>query len=327
MKNKLLYITNFLTCILLIVCFFRIGGLQREIEKTNNNLSSYYNIIQSNISNIGSSVRYELEQAGNLVTEGGYDISSIDTENFTATLSCFIVPKEYNPDITKVSVICNDDEYPMSLENGKYIADIEVPVFYNSRVTAVHMNDNGTIRTQQLNWYADPKGDMLPQISAQASGTVSSLRDNGIATRKYSQDINVDIFYPAEDFTLKSAQLVAEIDSKEVYRKNVEWTSVHSSSGEPVEPYDSYAPLADDWVMGFAEFEENFDVPYNSNICIYLEFRDNMGLIYRNILDDVTIADNGEPVDNNIYGGGAQSDIYTSDGKPLYLKMNDEEYN
>lgn len=326
MKEKLLYISNICMCILLLISFFRIGGLKKEIERIDSNMSNYYSMTQSSINSISSSVRYEMEQAANLITEGGCEISAVDTENLTATLSCHIVPKEYNPDITTVSVICNNTQYPMTLDNGKYIADIEVPMFYSSRVTAVNMEDNGTIRTQQLNWHADPKDDMLPQISAHASGSVSSMRDNGVAARKYSQDINVDIFYPTEAFPLKSAQIVAEIDSKEVYRKDVEWVSVHSSRGEPVEPYDTYAPLADDWIMCFAEFEENFDVPYNSNICIYIEFKDNMGLIYRNILEDVTIADNGEPIDNNIYSG-SQSDIYSADGKPLYLKMNDEEYN
>jgi len=206
------------------------------------------------------------------------------------------------------------------------VAKIEIPVFSNSRVTAVHFKDNGTIRTQQLDWYVNPKDDMLPQITAHASGTVSSLRDNGVATRKYSQDINVDIYYPNADFTLKSAQVVAEIDNKEIYRKDVEWTDAHSSRGEQVKPYEAIAPLDDGWIMCYAKFEEIFDVPYNSNICIYIEFKDNTGLIYRNVLDDVTIADNGEPIDNNIYGG-YKSDIYTSDGKPLYLKMNDRAYN
>lgn len=326
MKNKLLYVINILCCVLLVISFFRIGSLKKEIERIDNNMSNYYSMTQSSINSISSSVRYEMEQAANLITESDCGISAVDTENFTAILSCHIVPKEYNPDVTNVTVTCNGTQYPMTLENGKYIANIEVPMFYNSRVTAVNLEDNGTIRTQQLNWYIDPKDDMLPQISAHASGTVSSMRDNGVATRKYSQDVNVDIFYPTEDFQLKSAQIVAEIDNKEIYRKDVEWADVHSGRGEQVEPYANYAPLADDWIMGFAKFEETFDVPYNNNICIYIEFKDNMGFIYRNVLDDVTIADNGEPIDNNIYSG-SQSDIYTADGKPLYLKMNDEEYN
>jgi len=326
MKDKLLYITNILSCILLIICFFRIGSLNSKIDIIENNMSNYYNMTQSSINSISGSVRYELEQAANLVTEISCSVTDVNIEKETAILDCFIVPKEYNPDITTVSVICNDKEYPMVLENDRYVAKIEIPVFSNSRVTAVHFKDNGTIRTQQLDWYVNPKDDMLPQITAHASGTVSSLRDNGVATRKYSQDINVDIYYPNADFTLKSAQVVAEIDNKEIYRKDVEWTDAHSSRGEQVKPYEAIAPLDDGWIMCYAKFEEIFDVPYNSNICIYIEFKDNTGLIYLNVLDDVTIADNGEPIDNNIYGG-YKSDIYTSDGKPLYLKMNDRAYN
>ncbi|MBQ7816994.1 MAG: hypothetical protein IJ339_06545 [Oscillospiraceae bacterium] len=287
-------------------------------------MSNYYNMTQSSINSISGNIRYELEQSANLITDSGYEITSVDIENQTATLSCFILPKEFNPEKTTVNIVCNDTEYPMTCNNGKYTADITLPMFHNSHVTAVHLIDNGTVRTQQLNWRVFPKDDMMPQITAHAGGSVSSMRGNGVATRKYSQTVSADIYYPTANFKLESAQIVARIDNKEIYRKEVEWTDAHSSRGEPATPYD--APLDENWIMCSTEFEESFEVPYNSNICIYIEFKDNMGLVYRNMMDDVTIADNGEPINNNIYGG-YQSDIYTADGKPLYLKINDEEYN
>lgn len=319
MKEKWQKILNIFSLVLLIFCAVKISSLENDIANLKNTVNNNNSMLQNSIDNINGSVRYELKQAANLVTDSDYEVISANIENATAALSCYIIPKEYNPDTTAVSLVSNGTEIPMEYENGRYIAEITVPLFDTFSVESVHFIDNGTIRTQKLNWQSDPKEYVLPQITSHASGSVTSRREDGFAERTYNQSIFIDISIPAENIEIVKAELVAETDYKETFRKNLEWAITHTDT-ENGKPFTHGLTTCD------ATLDEKFEVPFNSNFRMYTELTDNMGLVYRNIIEDVTIADNGEPMDNYNYMG-YEADIYTSDGKPLYLKANDSEYN
>ena len=319
MKEKRQKIFNILYFVLLVICVVKINSLQNYIENLERAINNESSMLRSSIDSISSNVRYEMEKAENLVTDSDFSVKDADVANNTVTLSCYIVPKEYNPDVTQASILCNGAQWPMNYENGRYVAEITADLFKVVNVDSVQFNDNGTIRTHQLNWYLDPKDKLLPQIFAHNSGSVRCGKEEGFAKREYNQTINMDIEIPAENIEIVKAELVAYTDYKETFRKEIEYTVEHT---------DTYngKPLTKGYTVCTAELSESFDIPFNSNFRLYTELTDNTGLVYRNVIDDVTIANNGEAVDNYNYIG-YESDIYTSDGKPMYLKENDVEYN
>ncbi|MBQ6895771.1 MAG: hypothetical protein IJN69_01000, partial [Oscillospiraceae bacterium] len=157
MKEKWQKILNIASFVLLVVCVVRIGWLENEMSNLRNTMNNEYHMIQNSIDAISSNVRYEMEQAANLLSDSGWNTDGLNIEDKTATFSCYVVPKEYNPQKTAATLICNGTAYPMILQNGRYTAEITIPIFEESTVNNVQFTEDGTIRTQQLDWYINPR--------------------------------------------------------------------------------------------------------------------------------------------------------------------------
>ena len=162
MKDRWQKIINILTLLLLIVCFVKIGWLQNDIQNLKNTVNNNRSMLQSSIDSISSNVRYEMEQANNLLSDSSWNTGGLDVENKTATLYCYVVPKVYNPEKTVATIIHNGNEVPMTLENGRYVAEFAVSLFDDCNIENVQFREDGTIRTQQLNWMLNPRYDLVP---------------------------------------------------------------------------------------------------------------------------------------------------------------------
>ena len=75
-------------------------------------------------------------QERNLLTTGQWQCGEVDFEKKTAEVICTIVPKEYTPGSTQVSILCNEREWEMAYQDSEYTAKIEVPLFERSEVSA-----------------------------------------------------------------------------------------------------------------------------------------------------------------------------------------------
>ena len=173
MKGKLQITINILSLILLVVCFVKISGLQNEVRRLQNDVNNSQSMLQSSINSISSNVSYEMEQANNLLSDSSWSTGGLDIQNKTAVFSCYVVPKVYNPEKTAATIIYNGTEVPMTLENGRYTAEITVPVFDDCNIDNVQFSEDGTIRTQQLNWRINPRYDMVPAAYVNYSGSSS----------------------------------------------------------------------------------------------------------------------------------------------------------
>ena len=134
MKDRWQKIFNVVSLILLVVCFMRIGGLKDDIRNLKNDVNNTQSMLQSSIDSISSNVRYEMEQANNLLSDSSWNTGGLDIENKTATLYCYVVPKVYTPEKTVATIMHNGNEIPMTLENGRYVAEFDVPLFNNCTI-------------------------------------------------------------------------------------------------------------------------------------------------------------------------------------------------
>ena len=302
MKEKWQKIFNIVSVVLLVICTVRIGGLQNDIQNLKNTVYSEYNTLHNSINSISSSVGWELEQANNILSDSGWETGNLNMEDKTVIFHCYIVPKVYNPEKTAASIICNGKEVPMTLENGRYTADILLPLFDESSMETVQFAEDGTIRTQQLNWHINPRYDMVPTAYVYYSGESSQNYKGEKITRRYRGSVEIDFEHKNFGGEMKDAQVVLLVNGKEQWRHKPVLEELHR----------------DDYTAIYAgDIEYSFELKRGDTVKMYAEVTDENGWRYRSVLEDVTIGEKGDPIPNNDLHP-AEADIYDADGSLLF---------
>ena len=302
MKEKWQKILNIASFVLLVVCAVRIGWLENEMSNLRNTMNNEYHMIQNSIDAISSNVRYEMEQAANLLSDSGWNTDGLNIEDRTATFSCYVVPKEYNPQKTAAQIICNGTAYPMLLQNGRYTAEITIPIFEESTVNNVQFTEDGTIRTQQLDWYINPRYDMVPAAYVNYSGESRHNYEGADITRTYSGALEIDFEHKGIVELDKEAEIVFLINGREEWRHR------------PVleEQY------TDEYIAHYtAPIEQSFELKRGDTIKMYAEITDSNGWKYHSVIEDATIGEKGNPIPNREHYH-AEADIYDAGGKLLF---------
>ena len=215
MKDRWQKIINILTLLLLIVCFVKIGWLQNDIQNLKNTVNNNRSMLQSSIDSISSNVRYEMEQANNLLSDSSWNTGGLDVENKTATLYCYVVPKVYNPEKTFATIIHNGNEVPMTLENGRYVAEFAVSLFDDCNIENVQFREDGTIRTQQLNWMLNPRYDLVPTAYVYYSGESKQNYEGEKITRSYKGAVEIDFEHFDETAILETKTAMPDRNADE----------------------------------------------------------------------------------------------------------------
>ena len=302
MKDKWQKIINIVTLVLLIVCVVRISGMEKELGQLRNTVNNTQSMLQSSINSISSNVRYEMEQANNLLSDSSWNTGGLDMENKTATLYCYVVPKVYNPDKTVATIIHNGNEIPMTLENGRYVAEFAVPLFDNCNIENVRFKEDGTIRTQQLNWSINPRYDMVPTLYANFSGESRQNYQGDKITRTYKGAVEIDFEHKNFVKEMEEVEVVLLVNNKEQWRHKPVLEEVHK--GDYVTIY-------------MADIEYSFDLNRGDTVKMYTEVIDENGWKYRSVLEDCTISDKGNPIHNREHYH-AEAEIYDADGTLLF---------
>ena len=302
MNNKLQKLLNIVMCILLVLCFMQMNTMNQELKSLRNTMNNQYNSIQNSVNAISSNVRNQMEEANNLLTDSGWSTGGLNIEDKTAILSCYVVPKEYSPKGTVAELICNDKAVPMQLENGKYVAEIILPLFEEMQISTVQFTENGAIRTQQLNWHISPRNDLVPSAYINFSGEYGHKYGGKSITRYYNGYAEVDFQHNGFAQLSEDVEIVSIINGEEVDR------STQTLEAKRGDAYLSHCRI---------QFEKSFELKEGDTIELYMTVTDNNGWIYRGILDKVTIGPKGEPISDR-EERFAEADIYDANGNLLF---------
>ena len=298
MKEKWQKILSVATFVLLVFCVIRIMRLETDIANLKNTVNNAQSMLQSNISAISSNIRYELEQQTSLVSDSGWSTADLDLENKTVVLDCYVVPKTYNPQKTQVSLLCNNTEYPMMLENGRYVAEITLPVTEDIIVSGVNFTEYETISTEKVYWHITPRYDLIPQAQIYYSGSSTHNYDK-VISKKYSGYIDIDFEHKTYAKSIEKLDVYMEIDGKEVWHETPELEIMYE----------------DGYISNYrAKIQQNFELERGSTVFMYAVATDNNGWKYRVVLEDATVSEKGNFMPNNDfiqYG----ADIYDADGE------------
>lgn len=315
MKKNLSTIIAAISCGITIVCLMQIADLRNQIRSLESDLSFRLSTVQDSVSRISSNISYELEQQQNLLSTKEYTLGEPDFAAKTVTLSCSITPKTYDPDKTKAALLCGDKQYPLTLTGGSYTANLTIPLFEETDITAVQLETDGVISTQSLDWYLSPFDNYIADVSASYSGQSTIQPKDGVAAKTYNGGIDININQKSEPCVIRSITLVECIDSK-----------VTNTTDIPIDSTDTMEAAGDTTVATqgiqypthfyYEMKNKTVGIPNGSSYLLYVEVVDEYGLHHRSYVDSEIIGADGQPTKTpeTPYVDA----IYDENGDPLY---------
>ena len=306
--KKLTKLINIIICFVLIFGIYKIIDLQDQIDYLRSNISSLNQNLRNDMNNIYSNVNNMLEEESNQLSINKWEFESIDIKNRTVEISCIIIPKEYNPKTTKVKIINEQNEYLLDYANGQYITNINIPLFETTEFNQVQIDDNGTIRTQNLEWYISPKYEALIQTFVSFSGHSSSTLEKNEQVWNYNGRIDFDIDYEGT-FDIKKIELVETIDGKEVNRYLVDITAQGQKKyAEELAKKNQSIPenIGNESASFYKQASfiypliKEISIPSGSEYVLYADITDENNLIHRNYFEYVPVKDDGRIDDGKL---------------------------
>lgn len=304
MKQNLKTILLVINTVLLVVCLGQINDLKMELQNMRSNTGSQISDIITNLNNSYSYIEETLAKEASIVSKAEWEFGNIDIKGRTVEVKAYVIPKEYQPDVTQAFFLCGDEEIAAEYNDGKYEVIMNVSLFEDISISSVLFKENGTIRTESLDWVFNPRNELLPFVYAYNYGSISygkSKDKENMATWTFSGDLEVDVAAKyIEEFEIEKAEIIRYIDEKEVERMDV-----------PLEAMVAYNTYAYNW-------NPTYEIPYGSKQDIFVNVTMRCGLVYRSQISSCGMDEQGNPIDDDMYQASMEASIYDTDGKLLY---------
>lgn len=304
MKERLKNILLVINTILLVVCLVQMSNLKIEISNMKSNMGNQISNILTNVNNSYSYIEDTLAKEASIVSNAEWEFGNMDIEAGTVEVKAYVIPKEYQPGVTQVFFICGDEEVAAEYNNGKYEVIMEVPLFEDVRVPSVIFKENETVRTENLDWFFNPRNELLPFVYAYNMGSVgfgkSKDKDN-TGTWIFSGNLDIDISAKLmEEFEVEKIEIIRYIDEKEVERIDVNLNTM-----------EAHNRFSYNW-------NPTFEIPYGSTQEIFVEVTMQCGLVYRALISCCGMDEQGNPIEDNGALGSMEASIYDTNGNLLY---------
>ncbi len=158
LKSLITVVTSIVLCIVSIVAVTEIGGIKDDVGKMEKQVS----YIQSDVDNIDRNVVNGFNAILDYINESEAEkenLISQKSHEYNRDLFCYVIPKEYNSETTKVVLMRENTEYPMTFKNGVYelVVDAEtVSEMENGNgvyFDVIVVTENGKSKTQKIDWW------------------------------------------------------------------------------------------------------------------------------------------------------------------------------
>ena len=320
---------------MLLVSLSEISSLKREISSLRNRLDSEMNTMKNNISDIYREVEDMLEEESNQLSTSDWEYGEINVKNRTTEVICTVIPKVYSPDVTQTSLIYNGTEAMLNYADGKYTATFEIPLFETTVFTQVKLTENGTIRTQELDWHISPRYDALLISYAGIRGSARGDRGDNEYVWSPKYTVNIDIERKGE-FQLQSVELVEILDGEEIGRIPIDisdavqqkYADKIAKTGETVPEHISVTSKADsssyEGSVNFLYYlDKDYHIPNGSILELYVDVVDGNALRYRSLAQCYAVTEDGEPDElrmekMNLYVHAEPVLIFDDDGNVVF---------
>jgi len=311
MKQNVKNILLIINTALLVVCLVQIADLRAQLQNMQSNTGNQISNILANLNNSYSYMEETLEEQASIISKSEFEFGEIDIKAGTVEVNAYVIPKEYQPDVTQVFFLCKDEEIPAEYVGGKYVATMKMPLYEDVMMASVMFKENGTIRTESLDWFFNPRAELLPYVYAYNLGSYSfgkSKEKEKVGTWTFNGDIEIDVHAKyREEFEIETAEIVRFMDGKEVARFDI-----------TLDAMTAHNRFSYNW-------NPTYEIPYGSTQEIFVDITMKGGMVYRSWISYCRMDEQGTPIDDDGYRENLEADIYDTDGNLLYT-VNEEFY-
>ena len=335
MKQKTAAIIAVVSCALLAFNSVKLVRLQEELALLRSHTDTEINTLNRNIGEIYAGVSAKLEEGAAQLISGVWECGEIDVQTRTAEILCTVVPKVYSPDTTQVALICNGQEYAMQYADNRYSAVITLPLFETAVVSMVKLNDSGTIRTQELGWFVQPRYEVLPLTYAGIGGSARGTHGNGEYVWEPNCAVRVNVECK-QKFRIQSVEFVEVLDGVEISRTAVDiskegqeaYQTAIRKQNLSMQEFGASAVessgVSDPGDLQFLyHLNRQYHIPNGSTLEFYVDVVDGNGFCYRSFADCFAVGTDGNPDDQRMeekrmYAFAEAVFIFDEEGNVLY---------
>jgi len=311
MKQKLKNILLFANTILLVVCLMQLADLRAELQNMRSNTGNQISNILTNLNNSYSYIEETLEENASIVSKSEWEFGEIDIKAGTVEVNAYVIPKEYQPDETRAFFLCGDEEIEADYVGGKYVVTMNLPLFEDVNMPSVIFKENGTVRTGKLDWFFNPRAELLPYVYAYNLGSFrvgKSEEKENVSTWTFSGDVEIDVVGKYRDeFKIDTAEIVRFLDGKEVERFDI-----------TLEAMTAHNTFSYNW-------NPTYEIPFGSTQELFVDITLKNGMVYRSQISYCRMDEQGTPIEDDGYWENLEASIYDTEGNVLY-SVNEEFY-
>ena len=266
MKKNFFKILDIVLAICVVLLLFKNNSLENQINNMVNENRGSLNMVNQRLNDIMWQVDNRLEEYTNFISFYDCTYGKNDLEAGSAEVIVSVMPKEYNPEITKVFAVYNGAEYPLEYTETGYKGIVPVKLFESGYIGCVKLYDGDNVRTEKLDIYLNPYNEFYSSIIANCSGGYSgtfSSKKNAYIISNFDGHISIDVEIAEDDEAiLENMEYVEYLDGKEIKREKIDiGFSGHTS-------YD-------------IDNKKNFEIPYGSTLEICVESTDKAGILHK----------------------------------------------
>lgn len=324
-KKNITTIVSIISCVLLLICLFKISFLQNQIDDLHDSMNSQFAASNNTVNQISSQVEFSLEKQLNLLALASWEYGALNLEKNEIELKCSVVPKEYELVSTEVFLVYKNAKYPMTFTDNQYTLTLNVPLFELSDISNVMLMDQGNVRNQALDWKFLPYEEFLPQFYARHEGSFSMTVEKASILYQMKGLVVMDVTNHKSN--LKNASVRFVLDGKEVKESPIDLSydgqQAYLKQSQNFHAYAMSTPqeYADNNYSQLYYFlDESINVPFGSMLETYVEIVDQHGFHYTILLNIYAIDENGhDSYEDNRYGMiGLVHKISDENGKVLF---------
>jgi hypothetical protein len=256
-KNATAIILGLLVLLNLILLYYTMA-LEKNIQNLHAYMSSQFNQLQGDISNIGYNVSSSLEKQASIFDSATWSFGTLNPENMTIPLVVSIVPKEALT-ATTATLTANGVSVPMTRAGVNFSAEVPVDLFKNLEAY-VTFESEGKQSSQRLDSVQRPFEEQLLTLHAQNNGGSTFEHSSG----KYTLDGKIYIDIKAPDHNSVTSLKIVTTDNGTPLQELI------LNSAQQYEPVDYKVEI---------KFEANHT--YETAVVV----TDSYGLTYRTIVD------------------------------------------
>lgn len=319
-----------IACGLAAACLIDIHALNNKIQDMERSMGYRLDQITQNVGNIEYNIGVSMKEQANLLALENWEYGDVDLASRTIKLYCELSPKEYSPEKTEAVLLCNNREYPMALSNGKYAAEISIPLCEDSVVESVVFKEDGTNRTQNLEWHLSPRYEYLPLVTARLCGSSTGSFVGDVYQYYNSGLVEIDVDQKENGNKIREINLISVLDGKETERIAVDLSydaqtsyinkGQSGNSRDAMPDQSSYEKNGNSRYYYYLDKNWKAEIPKGSVLELYAEAVDSYGLHYRALYDVCEIDEKGSQVQNTEKWWliGAEPSIRDEKGNILY---------